>query len=116
MLEKNATPSPSFLEEGVALFTSIIWRQCLLDCTQVLLQAVGLNKIRMGKISSRPAIIHRDITPLDREENAEKFPVGPMDSKPGPTLLTQVREALKDSAKENPSKEMIRAAPNTRSI
>ena len=54
--------------------------------------------------------MHRDMTPLDSSEKAEKLPLGPMASRPGPTLLTQVRAALKETAKDWPSREIIRAA------
>ena len=67
----------------------------------------------MGNISSRPIIIHRDMTPLARGEKAAKLPVGPIISSPGPTLLTQVRAALKETVKEQPSSEMISAAAKT---
>ena len=73
-------------------------------------QVEGLNRTRMGKISSRPIIMHRDITPLDSPEKAAKLPLGPMASRPGPTLLTQVRAALKETAKDSPSREMTKAA------
>ena len=66
----------------------------------------------MGKISRRPIIIHSDMTILDRWEKAEKLPVGPTSSKPGPTLLIHVRAELKDTEKGKSSKEMIRVAAN----
>ena len=49
------------------------------------------------------------MTSLDRGEKMEKFPAGPMSSSPGPTLLTQVRAAEKETEKEKLSREMIRA-------
>ena len=67
---------------------------------------------RMGKISSRPTIIHRDSTSLDRSENPEKFPVGPMADRPGPTLLSQVSAAEKDTSKGVLSNDTTRAAPS----
>ena len=81
------------------------------DIYYVRSQVEGLISTRMGKISSRPIIIHRDMTPLDSPEKAAKLPLGPMASRPGPTLLTQVRAALKETEKEKPSSEIIRAAP-----
>ena len=44
--------------------------------------------------------MHRDMTPLDSPEKAAKLPLGPMASRAGPTLLTQVRAALKETEKE----------------
>ena len=72
-------------------------------------QVLRLNKTSTGRISSRPTIMHRDMTSLDRGEKMEKFPAGPMSSSPGPTLLTQVRAAEKETEKEKLSREMIRA-------
>ena len=60
----------------------------------------------MGRISSRPIIMHRDMTALDSPEKAAKLPLGPIISRPGPTLLTQVRAALKETEKEKPSSEL----------
>ena len=41
-------------------------------------QVLRLNKTSTGRISSRPTIMHRDMTSLDRGEKMEKFPAGPM--------------------------------------
>ena len=55
-------------------------------------------------------IMVRPITSLDKEEKAAKLPAGPTSSKPGPTLLMQVRAEVKETVKETSSKEMIKAA------
>ena len=49
-------------------------------------------------ISSLPRIMHMDSTILEKPENAEKLPMGPTISRPGPTLPMQVTTAGKGGA------------------
>ena len=46
-----------------------------------------VNNIKNGNISKRPASISKQKTSFDNGENAEKFPVAPTSSIPGPILL-----------------------------
>ena len=66
---------------------------------QDLLQAFLLNSTSTGRISKRPIIIHKESTNLDRGENAEKLPMGPTISKPGPMLLMHATTAVKEVPK-----------------
>ena len=70
--------------------------------------ADGLKSRSIGKISSRPTIILNERTSFDNEERLEKLPAGPTMPIPGPTLLTQVKAALKDSPKERLSRVTTR--------
>ena len=49
---------------------------------------------------------------MDRSENPEKFPVGPIAARPGPTLLRQVSAAEKDTSNGILSSDTTRAAPS----
>ena len=71
------------------------------------LQALGINSIRMGKISRRPISMHMDSTSLLRSEKAAKLPVGPTISNPGPMFESVAMTAVIFVSKENPSREMI---------
>ena len=96
----NSGPARTEIDRGM----SSLPLPCLFFCPDnyVRLQVEGHSRTRMGKISRRPIIMHRDMTALDSPEKAAKLPLGPMASRPGPTLLTQVRAALKETAKDCP--------------
>ena len=59
------------------------------------LQVEGERKMRIGKISSLPAIMHMEIIILPKPENTEKLPVAPTRPKPGPILLIAESTAVK---------------------
>ena len=63
------------------------------------------NKIRIGKISKRPANMSKIMTSFERSLNKEKFPDGPTMAKPGPILLIVANTALKLVSKEKPSRD-----------
>ena len=67
-------------------------------------------------ISSLPRIMHRDSTILEKPENAEKLPMGPTISRPGPTLPMQVTTAVKVVPKEKLSTDTRRMAARVMNI
>ena len=77
-------------------------------------QALRLNSTRIGYISNRPKIIAKDSTNLLNTEKAEKFPMGPTISNPGPTLLMQVMTAVRVVVKEKLSNPTTTAMLNTK--
>ena len=57
----------------------------------------------MGKISRRPTSMSKDSSSLDHQEKAEKFPMGPTTSRPGPMLLMHAVRAVKVVTMSKPS-------------
>lgn len=66
-----------------------------------------VNNIKNGNISKRPASISKQKTSFDNGENAEKFPVAPTSSIPGPILLSVAITELNVVAKSKLSAETI---------
>ena len=63
------------------------------------------NRIRIGKISSRPASISRIRITLENILYAPKLLIGPTASNPGPILLKHASTAEKFVVTEKPSSE-----------
>ena len=64
-----------------------------------LFQIDGEKSNKIGNISSLPSNISKDKIIFEKSESAEKLPTGPIEPKPGPTLLIQVVTAEKVSSK-----------------
>ena len=60
------------------------------------------NKMSIGKISSRPMSISADKIILERFENPEKLPVGPITESPGPMFPMVAATAVKFVVKSKP--------------
>ena len=60
-------------------------------------------------ISSRPRSIVNESTSFESGERKPKLHVGPTRPRPGPTLLMQVRDAVKAEVKSSSSSETISA-------
>lgn len=69
-----------------------------------------------GNNSNRPAIISKDKINFEKEENSAKLPVGPTIPNPGPTLLIQLKEAVKLVVISNPSKERRKVTEKSNNI
>ena len=66
---------------------------------------------KIGKISRRPMIMHRERTSLLKGEKAEKLPAGPTAPSPGPVLLMQVMTEVRVSVKGKSFRATTREAP-----